>query len=178
MSKTKPLTVGELTKATKIPASTIRYYINNYSEYLHGSLVEGTKTVVYDPESMDVLKAIRKAQNEGKKKHEILKSLRGKFTQTYDGEKKSQGDNKQHNNKQLATHTSQHPQLIQTIKQLSEFLENQVQLTGHYQEQNRQQKQTLGDLLEENKELRAKISELRVTGGNPKRSLLSRLIGN
>lgn len=137
MSKQQTHTVKQLSKQTSIPPSSIRYYIESYGEFLHGSQVEGTKTVVYDSECLEILKDIRKAQKDGKKKHQILEMLNKKHTPIYDGGTKSQSDNKQTNNKLTATNKKQGDAIMavmQTAQTFKEFGELQREATSYYKE--------------------------------------------
>ena len=53
------------------------------------------------------------------------------------------------------------PNVMQTISQLAEFSDNQVQLTEHYRKQNEQQRQLIDELSEKVGKLEREASELK-----------------
>lgn len=171
MTKTINYSISELAKESKIPASTVRYYRDAYSEYFSSTRLPGSRYPVYDKECINVLKAIQKALKEGKKKHEVIAEIGKKFTPIYNGESdesaKPQANNEQTNNKQLATNEAQGLNVMQTMQQMAKFNENQLQLTEHYKTQADKQKDVIEELTSANeaqtehiKELESKISRL------------------
>lgn len=168
MSKQKNYSLQQLSKETKIPESSVRYYRKQYNEYFPSTRLDGKKHPVFDRECIEVLKVIRKASDNGKEKHEILQLLGDKFSPIYDAETdkpaKEQNSNQQTHHKTLATTNPQAflpPNFLATMKQMQEFNDNQTQLTGHYQTQNNQQADLIGDLKTKNDDLEKENKELK-----------------
>lgn len=164
MTKLQNYSIQELAKQTKIPASTVSYYAKNYNQYLPHSRPEGTKNAVYDSECLDVLTEIRKHQKDGLNKAQILSELAKKFTPIYDNgtdtTSNPQANNKQPSNSSIATTTHQPPNFMQTMSQLAEFSNNQVQLTEHYRVQNQQQSELINELTEKLEKAKEQMTEL------------------
>lgn len=150
MPKQKLYSIQELSEQTKIPASTVRYYRDEYKEYFPSTRPEGARYPVYEKECLEVLGVIREGLQEGLQKHEVIKKLNNKFTPIYDGNSdkaaKEHGGNQQTSNKQLATNESQSPNVMQTLNQMATFNDNQVQLTEHYKKQAEQQRGVIENL--------------------------------
>jgi DNA-binding transcriptional MerR regulator len=165
MTTQKTYSLEQLSVASKIPASTVRYYSKNYSQYFPSTRPEGAKNAVFDSECLDVLKTIRKHQKSGLNKAQILSELAKRFSPIYDNNAdmatNQQAASEQPSNKQLATTTPQIPNVMQTINQLAEFSDNQVQLTEHYRKQNEQQRQLIDELSEKVGKLEREASELK-----------------
>ena len=155
------LTLQQLSKLTKIPHSTVRYYRDSYGEFMPSSHVEGTKRVLYSSECVSVLKDIRKAQNEGLAGHEIHDLLASKYQRVY-------------NAKSLATRQQQTSgsELVASESQTHVFNISQVQLTEHYKLQSIEQREVIEQLTQQIAELKAGNSSEEERGG-----ILKRLFG-
>lgn len=171
MTKTKTYSIDELARITKIPPSTTRYYIENYKEFFDFNKPDGTKYRVFEESSIDVLKAIRKDQKGGLKKHEIIKNLAQKFTTIIDQEPETP-TNEQSNNQQ-ATNSKKtsivslsevnKKQVINTrehIETLVEFNSQQIELTKRYQGQSNHKSAIIKELDTLIDDLRNKTREL------------------
>jgi DNA-binding transcriptional MerR regulator len=150
MTKQKHYSIQQLSKETNIPASSVRYYKKEYSTYFAYTRLEGSKYPVYDSECIEVLKTIRKALKLDKTKHEVIEELDNKFTPIInietDGSTKPQHNNKQPSNKEIATTEKPSVSVMQTLKQMSYFNENQLQLTEYYKKQSEQQREIIEEL--------------------------------
>jgi len=177
MIKTKTYSIDELARITKIPPSTTRYYIENYKEFFDFNKPDGTKYRVFEESSIDVLKAIRKDQKGGLKKHEIIKNLAQKFTTIIDQEPETP-TNKQSNNQQTSNSKKtsivslsevNKKQVLNTrehIETLVEFNSQQIELTRRYQGQSshksaiiKELDEVIGDLRKKTKELQDKLRD-------------------
>lgn len=141
------LTLQQLSKLTKIPHSTVRYYRDSYGEFLPSSHVEGTKRVLYSSECVDVLKAIRKAQNEGLAAHEIHDLLASKYQRVYNAKSVAKKQQQTSGSELVASESQAH--VMQAIKQLHEFNTSQVQLTEHYKLQSIEQREVIEQLTQQ-----------------------------
>jgi DNA-binding transcriptional MerR regulator len=166
MTKSKDYSIQQLSKETKIPASTVSYYAKQYSEYFHPTRPDGAKYPVFDPECIEVLEVVRKGQKDRLSKPQITEQLAKKFSPIYeqkgDDSTSQQSTNKQASNKSIATTTQQVPNLMQTVNQLAEFSSNQVQLTEHYRLQNQQQSELIKELTEKLEKSSDRTQELEV----------------
>ena len=171
MAKKQSYSIEELAKASKMPASTARYYIEAYTEFFDFSRPSGVKYRVFDESCIDVLKDIRKAQKDGLKKHEILKLLAEKYTTIIEQETETPA-NQQLNSQQITNDkkTSQmslsevnKKQIINTrehIETLVEFNSQQIELTKRYQGQSNHKSAIIKELDEVIENKRKKIKEL------------------
>lgn len=165
MQKQNHYSLQQLSVASNIPPSTVRYYSKQYSQYFPNTRPEGSKNPVFDPECLEVLRTIRKYQKDGLSKAEITMELNKKFSSFIDESADTainpQAATKQASDKQLATTGQQVPNVMQTISQLAEFSDNQVQLTEHYRKQNEQQRQLINELSEKVGKLEREASNLK-----------------
>lgn len=166
----KKLTLHQLSKLTKIPQSTVRYYRDSYGEFMPSSHVEGTRRVLYSSECVSVLKDIRKAQSEGLAGHEIHEMLNSKYERVYNA--KSLATSGEQVSKSEAVAVEEQTNVMQAIKQLHELNTSQVQLTEHYKLQSIEQRDVIEQLTQQIAELKAGNSSKEERGG-----LLKRLFG-
>jgi DNA-binding transcriptional MerR regulator len=183
MTKQKHYSIQQLAKESNIPASTVRYYRSEYKEYFPSTRLKGSKYPVYDHECLDVLKTIRDLLNEGKNKHEVVELLDKKYTPIMDAEldepTKEQHNKQQVSNKEIATTNEQGVSIMQTLKQMSYFNENQLQLTEYYKKQSEQQREIIGELQKTNQQQQKTIKELeRELKNASKTGFISKLFGN
>lgn len=161
MSKPTGLTVNQISKQLDIPTSTVRYYIGEYAKFIERKPVQGSKTVLYVGQSLDVLRDIRKLQNEGKTKAEIVTELDAKYHHTEQlmdalvaG---SQGDKQQVNNKhQNAIVAQQYAFMQEAAGALQGQVDYQAKLIQQYQEIVRSQADVIDKLSTENTQLKNK----------------------
>ena len=150
MTKQKHYSIQQLSDTSKIPASTVRYYKKEYGDYFPFIRLEGSKYPVYEKECLEVLKTIRKELELGRNKHEVIETLNEKFTPIInidtDESAKPQLKNKQVSDKEITTTEKPSVSIMQTLKQMSVFNENQLQLTEFYKRQTTQQKEIIEEL--------------------------------
>jgi DNA-binding transcriptional MerR regulator len=165
MKKQNHYSLQQLSNETQIPASTVRYYSKQYKEFFPNTRPEGSKNPVFDHECIEVLETIRKHQKDGLSRAEIILKLNKKFSpiidQRADTATSEQATSEQAHNKQLATTNQQIPNVMQTISQLAEFSDNQVQLTEHYRLQNQQQGELIKELTKKTADLENEVLELK-----------------
>jgi DNA-binding transcriptional MerR regulator len=165
MSKNQGLTVSQLSKQLNIPASTIRYYVAEYTKFIERKPVQGSKTVLYTGQSIDVLREIRQHQNSGKTKAEILQELEQKYHPTEQVVEAltadTQGGKQQGNNKQQnAIVAQQYAFMQEAAGALQGQVEYQAKIIQQYQEIVRSQADVIEKLSADNTQLKNKRSLL------------------
>lgn len=164
MTKQKHYSIQQLSEATNIPASSVRYYKKEYGDYFPSTKLEGSKYPVYESECLEVLKTIREALDSGKNKHEVIEILNDKFTPIInveiDESAKPQRKNKQISNKEITTTEKPNVSVMQTLNQMSVYNENQLQLTEYYKKQSVQQKEIIEELTTTTETQKQRLQEL------------------
>ena len=79
MKKTNLFTISDIANSTNLPASTVRYYKDNYKEFYPSQNLRGKRYPLYEKQCLKVTEIIRDMYNDGKEKHDIYKHLEGQF---------------------------------------------------------------------------------------------------
>jgi type III secretory pathway component EscV len=80
------LTLVDIAKKLNKPASTIRYYAKNYSEFLPTQKKEGVRWALYEPTAFDIFKVIVELTQKQLHRDDIKKQLKKQFGVVIDAE--------------------------------------------------------------------------------------------
>jgi DNA-binding transcriptional MerR regulator len=193
MKNKKLFTISDIAELTNTPASTVRYYKDNYKEFYPSRNVKGKRYPVYEKQAIEVTELIRDMYSDNKEKHDIYKRLEGKYQPLIDLSDDDTGDNEKQpetatggqptNNATTAIETidSQTKILYRLGVQQKEWIQNQDSLLEHYKKQTKRQNEVIQELEQDNETLRADLEEtqqeIERLKSRLKPSLLSKIIG-
>ena len=132
----KTYSIAQISRETKIPDSTLRYYARNFEDFVPVENGEG-KAKRYSEEAVTVLTTIKELFDQGLKGPEVSEQLSSQFTRTVKLEYDEDGEIHGEKGNQLAKYSGG------IVPLLEQFIDSQDKLTKAFHEQTEVQKQTL-----------------------------------